>query len=105
MLDGNGNYFTQANLETEKGGGYNQRMGDLQAHSVNLSPLQIQSVHQTIGHQSSYFERISQILYTSQVSSCMTTSLSSTQLAINSVITILRQSIELQEIQDKLDMK
>ena len=50
-------------------------------HNVNISPLQIQSVHQTIGHQSSYFERISQIPYTSQMSSCMTTSLRSTQLA------------------------
>lgn len=81
VLDGNGNYFTQANLGAQEGGGYNQRMGELQAHSVSLSPLQSQSLHQTTGRQSSYFERISQIPYTSQVSSCMTNSSRSTQLA------------------------
>lgn len=81
VLDGNGNYFTQANLGAQRGGDYNQTMGELQGHSVSLSLVQSQSLHQTTGRQSSYFERISQLPYTSQASSCMTASLRSTQLA------------------------
>lgn len=81
VLDGNGNYFTQANLGAQRGASYNQRMGELQAQSVSLSLLQSQSLHQTTGRPSSYFERISQTPYTSQGSSCMTASMRSTQLA------------------------